>query len=269
MENSPVVSLGSCFSTEIGRRMVDAGYDVCCNPFGVLYNPASIASSLLRLADDRHFTLDDVVLRDTNPVYEGRPKKVVSPEHRPITPMGGGYVSFWHHGSFSRSTPEEFMVHANAVLDDSSAVFREARTIIITFGTAWVFRHIDRNIIVSNCHKHPAWEFKRERLSVEDIVALWDNILERFGEKEFIFTVSPIRHLKDGLHGNQLSKATLLLAEDILVENHSNARYFPAYEIILDELRDYSWYEADTVHPSSSAVDLVCKRFIEEIAHKL
>lgn len=268
LKDSPVVSLGSCFSAEIGRRMAEDGYDVCCNPFGVLYNPVSIASSLLRLAGCRHFTPDDVVHRDTNPVRAGRPKKAVSPEHRPITPPGGGFVSFWHHGSFARSTPEEFLEHANAVLERSSAVFSKAGTVIITFGTAWVFRHIDKDIIVSNCHKHPAWEFRRERLAVQDIVDLWNDILERFSDKTFIFTVSPIRHLKDGLHGNQLSKSTLLLAEDILVGNHPNVRYFPAYEIVLDELRDYSWFEADTVHPTGSAVDLVWKRFAAEIAHE-
>lgn len=268
-KDSPVVSLGSCFSAEMGMRMAEEGYDVCCNPFGVLYNPASIASSLLRLAGGRHFTIEDVVPRDTNPVRAGRPQKAVSPEHRPIAPQGGGFVSFWHHGSFARSTPEEFLEHANTVLDESSEVFRKARTVIVTFGTAWVFRHISRNIIVSNCHKHPAWEFRRERLSVQDIVVLWNDILERFREKEFIFTVSPIRHLKDGLHGNQLSKSTLLLAEDVLVETHANARYFPAYEIVMDELRDYSWYEKDTVHPNASAVKTVWERFSEELVRGL
>ena len=172
-------------------------------------------------------------------------------------------------GARKRRFPEEFLEHANAVLDESSAVFRKAGTIIITFGTAWVFRHIGKDIIVSNCHKHPAWEFRRERLSVQDTVALWDDILERFSEKTFIFTVSPIRHLKDGLHGNQLSKATLLLAEDVLVGNHPNARYFPAYEIVLDELRDYSWYDEDKVHPNASAVKIVWERFSEKIARGL
>ena len=132
---------------------------------------------------------------------------------------------------------------------------------IITFGTAWVFRHLERDIIVSNCHKHPAWEFRRERLSVEDIVSLWAPVLERFGDRHFILTVSPIRHLKDGLHGNQLSKATLLLAEDILVRTCPNAEYFPSYEIIIDELRDRTWFETDGAHPTQAAVDIVWDRF--------
>ena len=116
-------------------------------------------------------------------------------------------------------------------------------------------------MIVSNCHKHPAWEFRRERLDVEDIVSLWSPILERFSDRHFILTVSPIRHLKDGLHGNQLSKATLLLAEEALIRKHSNAEYFPSYEIVLDELRDRTWFEADGAHPTQAAIDIVWERF--------
>lgn len=263
-KNSMTVSLGSCFSTEMGARMAAHGYRVCSNPFGVLYNPASIASSLLRLADGCPFLPEEVIPRDTNPVREGRKPRAVSPEHRPIAPEGGGYVSFWHHGSFARKTPEEFLDNANAALSRASATFRDADTVIVTFGTAWVFRHLERDVIVSNCHKHPAWEFRRERLEVEDITALWNPVLDRFPDKRFIFTVSPVRHLKDGLHGNQLSKAILLLAEDSLVQSHANAEYFPAYEIVMDELRDYSWFGEDTVHPSAAAVDKVWRRFADQ-----
>lgn len=259
--NNIVLSLGSCFSAEMGRRMAASGMEVCCNPFGVLYNPASVASSLLRLADGRPFGPEDVIPRDTNPVREGRPRKAVSPEHRPIAPEGGGYVSFWHHGSFARKSPEEFLNNANSALAEASSSFHKAGTVIITFGTAWVFRHIERDMIVSNCHKHPAWEFRRERLDVEDIVSLWSPILERFSDRHFILTVSPIRHLKDGLHGNQLSKATLLLAEDALVRMYPNAEYFPSYEIILDELRDRIWFESDGAHPTQAAIDVVWERF--------
>lgn len=260
-KSSMTVSLGSCFSAEMGERMTAHGYRVCNNPFGVLYNPVSVMSSLLRLADGRPFLPEDVIPRDTNPVREGRKPRAVSPEHRPIAPDGGGYVSFWHHGSFARKTPEEFLDHANAALSRASAAFGEADTIIVTFGTAWVFRHLERDIIVSNCHKHPAREFRRERLEVEDITALWNPVLDRFPDKRFIFTVSPVRYLKDGLHGNQLSKAILLLAEDRLVQAHTNAEYFPSYEIVMDELRDYSWFGEDTVHPSAAAVDMVWERF--------
>lgn len=255
-----VVSLGSCFSTEIGERMSGDGYRILNNPFGVLYNPVSIADSLRRLADAAPFTVHDVIPRDTNPVY-GRQAERTVPGHRPITPEGGGFVSFHHHGSFARSTPETFLEYANACLYEASSEFSDAGWVIITFGTAWAYRHIERDIIVSNCHKHPATEFRREFLDTDSIVRLWKDILEAFPDKRFIFTVSPIRHKKDGMHGNQISKATLLLAVERLISGYANAFYFPAYEIVLDELRDYSWYAPDLVHPSAEAVDMVWQRF--------
>ena len=114
---------------------------------------------------------------------------------------------------------------------------------------------------VSNCHKHPAWEFRRELLTVEDITDRWDDIVKAFPDKHFIFTVSPIRHRKDGMHGNQISKAILLLAVEHMVSAFPNTHYFPAYEIVLDELRDYSWFTDDLTHPSPEAVNIVWERF--------
>ncbi len=255
-----ILSLGSCFSTEMGSRLAEEGYGICSNPFGVLYNPASIANSIDFLAHGRIFTDSDVVPRNTNPVRAGH---TVGPQpgHRPIAPDGDGYVSFYHHGSFTRKSPEEFLLNANTSLAAASSAFRKAKWIMVTFGTSWVYRHIERDIIVSNCHKHPAWEFRRELLTVEDITDRWDDIVKAFPDKHFIFTVSPIRHRKDGMHGNQISKAILLLAVEHMVSAFPNTHYFPAYEIVLDELRDYSWYADDLVHPSSEAVSAVWERF--------
>lgn len=257
--NEGILSLGSCFSSEIGQKLTEGGFKICSNPFGVLYNPTSIANSIEFLAQDRIFTEDDVILRDTNPP-SSRPA-VRQPGHIPIAPDGGGYVSFYHHGSFARQSPEEFLSNANASLATASAALKKARWLLVTFGTSWVYRHIDRDIIVSNCHKHPAWEFRRELLGPETITSLWSPILERFPDKRFILTVSPIRHKKDGMHGNRISKATLLLSVETLVNTHTNASYFPSYEIMLDELRDYSWYAEDLVHPSDAAVDYIWQRF--------
>ena len=196
-----ILSLGSCFSTEIGNKLAEEGYGICSNPFGVLYNPASIANSIDFLSQGRIFTEDDVIPRNTNPVasgYKARPQ----PGHRPIAPDGEGYVSFYHHGSFTRKSPEAFLLNANTSLAAASSAFRKAKWIMVTFGTAWIFRHLERDIIVSNCHKHPAWEFRRELLTVEDITDRWDDIVKTFPDKHFIFTVSPIRHRKDGMHGH-------------------------------------------------------------------
>lgn len=255
-----ILSLGSCFSTEIGNKLAEEGYGICSNPFGVLYNPASIANSIDFLSQGRIFTEDDVIPRNTNPVangYKARPQ----PGHRPIAPDGDGYVSFYHHGSFTRKSPEEFLLNANTSLAAASSAFRKAKWIMVTFGTSWVYRHIERDIIVSNCHKHPAWEFRRELLTVEDITDRWDDIVKAFPDKHFIFTVSPIRHRKDGMHGNQISKAILLLAVEHMVSAFPNTHYFPAYEIVLDELRDYSWFTDDLTHPSPEAVNIVWERF--------
>lgn len=240
--DSRIMMMGSCFSTEVGSRLLADGYHVVLNPFGILFNPASIASSIVRLENGTPFTEGDVIERE------------------------GSFVSFFHHGSFRRATPDEFLDNANASLARSMEDFNNADTVILTFGTAWVFRHLERDIIVSNCHKVPAREFRRERLSVQDMVGMISPIVARHTDKHWIFTVSPIRHMADGAHGNQLSKSTLLLAIDEVCRRHPDVTaYFPAFEMMVDELRDYSWYNtANLTHPSEEAVDEIYRRFTEK-----
>jgi hypothetical protein len=299
-----ILSIGSCFSAEIGEKMKNASYDIFINPFGVLYNPASIATSLRLLSSDYLFSEKDIVLRD--PLYHSRKKASLSDttlpdaddaaeKHRPIAPCSprpdatlcvtndafekhlpiapciGGFVSFFHHGSFTRPDKKEFLANANAELLKAREYFAEASTVIITYGTAWVFRHIERDIIVSNCHKHPASEFRREVLPIEEIVALTSPIIREQGftrdgrKRQWIFTVSPIRYTKEGLHGNQISKATLLLAIDRLEKEFpEQISYFPSYEIMIDTLRDFSWYDQDTLHPSEAAVNYIYESFINQ-----
>ena len=236
-KTTPILMMGSCFSTEVGRRLQEEGYCVTLNPFGILFNPASIAHSLERLERRKPFTPDDVIPRE------------------------GQFCSFHHHGSFRRETPEAFLLNANAALKAGADAFDSAQIVVLTLGTAWVFRHLARNIIVSNCHKVPAREFSRERLSVDETVTLLAPIVERHPEKRWILTVSPVRHLADGLHGNQVSKATLVLAADVLTERFPNVEYFPSYEIMTDELREPRWYAENGTHPSPEAVDLITGRF--------
>jgi hypothetical protein len=142
---------------------------------------------------------------------------------------------------------------------------QDASTIIVTFGTAWVYEY--QGQVVANCHKLPAKEFVRRRLTVEEIVSQWQSIIERMPNKHWIFTVSPIRHVKDGLHENQLSKAILLQAIDELLSRFSSSiyclDYFPSYEIVMDELRDYRFYERDMLHPNPIAIDIIWDRFLE------
>lgn len=255
LRSSHTLMTGSCFATEIGRRLQDEGCDVCLNPFGVLYNPASIASALERLETGEPFTEKDLIRR-----VDDASKGLVR------------YVSYHHHGSFARETPEAFLENANRALKEACAAFRRADTCIITLGTAWVFRLASTGEVVANCHKIPAREFRRELMCVEDIVGRLAPLLERHGDKRWIFTVSPIRHLADTAHGNQISKSTLLLAIDALQRRFSpdqasgrqGVLYFPAYEIMIDELRDYSWYSpVNKTHPTAGAVEVILKYFRE------
>ena len=238
-----IMLLGSCFSDNIGSIMKDMGFDVMTNPFGTLYNPVSVCNSIRRLESAVPFSEDECVQ------------------------MGAGsqlFCSFSHHTAAASSSKEEFLAEVNAALSDANVFFRRASTIIITLGTAWTFRFNATGEIVSNCLKRDAKEFTRECLSLRTCEILLNSLVERYPSKRFIFTVSPIRHLKDGAHGNQLSKSTLLLAVDSVVQKHADrCCYFPAYEIMMDELRSYRFYAEDMVHPSAQAVNYIWERFCE------
>ena len=177
---------------------------------------------------------------------------------------GAGLVcSFSHHTSFARRTEDEFLQVANASLKEASLRWKAASKVIITLGTAWIYEYLRSGETVSNCLKIDAKEFSRRRLSVRETATLLMNMIARHPEKEFMFTVSPIRHFKDGAHGNQISKSTLLLAlDEVLAKFPERCEYFPAYEIVLDELRDYRFYAADMIHPSDQAVDYLWSRFV-------
>ena len=235
--NDRILVLGSCFADEIGARLSQAGFQVLCNPFGTLYNPVSLCNAVARLESGVPFTDQDVV---------------------EMGAQAGRVCSFWHHTSFSRETAGEFLEHANAALAEASAFWKSCNRVIITLGTAWAYRFNETGETVANCLKRPGTEFTRYRLSVEQTRLLLRDLLRRHPDKQFVFTVSPIRHLADGAHGNQLSKSTLLLATEDLP-------YFPAYEIMMDELRDYRWWAEDLVHPTKQAAAYICDRFIDWI----
>ena len=235
-----IMMLGSCFSDNIGSRLKNYGFDVCVNPFGTLYNPASILSSVKRLLDCNGFCAVDCM-------------EIGAGDNRTC--------SFYHHTSFARGSHEEFISNANERLTEAAAFFRECNKVIITLGTSWCYRHIDKDMIVSNCLKRPAKEFVREFLPTEQTAGMLREIMELCPDKQFIFTVSPIRHFKDGAHGNQLSKASLLLGIEGALSG--TADYFPAYEIVMDELRDYRFYAEDMCHPTQQTADYICERFLD------
>ena len=241
--NDKILMLGSCFSDNIGSRLKNYGFDVCVNPFGTLYNPASILSSVKRLLEGNGYSAEDCM-------------EIGAGDQRTC--------SFFHHTSFARATQEEFLDNAEARLKEAAAFMKECNKIIITLGTSWCYRHIGKDMIVSNCLKRPAKEFVREFLKSDSTAAMLKEIMDMCPDKQFIFTVSPIRHFKDGAHGNQLSKASLLLGIDETLGTHeASADYFPAYEIVMDELRDYRFYAEDMCHPTQQAADYICERFLD------
>lgn len=243
-----IMILGSCFADNIGRKMEEIGMDVCVNPFGTLYNPASICDAVRRLASGRHFGKE---------------------ECRMMGSGAGLTCSFSHHTSFARKSEEEFIEHANEVLDRASDFFRSCSRLIITLGTSWCYRHIDDDRIVANCLKRDAKEFRRVRLGTEESVRYIEEATGTWMEtgkpqdRGIILTVSPIRHLRDGAHGNQTSKASLLLAADEICSKHAYCDYFPAYEIVMDELRDYRFYAEDMLHPSRQTIEYIWERFCD------
>ncbi len=232
--------LGSCFADEVGALCRGLGFDAMVNPFGVLYNPASIAQSVERLHSGNPFCHEEVIR-----VGEGQ------------------YCTFSHNTAFWNVSEAALLEQVNQNLAEAHAHFEKSKWVILSLGTSWVFRHKETRLVVSNCHKLPARQFDREFLSVEQTEGCFVKMLQAHPNKQFIFTVSPLRHLKDGLHENQLSKSALLLAVDQVCKQFDNAHYFPAYEILMDELRDYRFYKEDMVHPSDQAVRYIWERFID------
>lgn len=241
---SPMLLFGSCFSENIGSKLMENKFSVAVNPFGVLYNPFSISNAINRLLDGQEFSDKDFICYNNS------------------------YHSFMHHGSFSNFTLEYALCKANKEFGLATTQLNAADFLLITFGTAYVFRWKETGEIVGNCHKIPAKQFARERLTVEEITLEWSNLIKRALASniklKILFTVSPIRHFKDGAHENQLSKSILHLSIDSLMQQFpSNAFYFPAYEIMMDQLRDYRFYTDDMLHPSQLAQDYIWKRFAE------
>lgn len=236
--------LGSCFAENIGCLMRENKFDCDVNPFGILYNPLSVSKALDDIIACKHYGPDDLFF------------------HQEC------YHSYMHHGSFSATNREMVLDTINTRLSKASQRLAQTEVLIITFGTAWVYYLQSTREVVSNCHKMPAKTFVREKLTVNDIVETYSSLIAKLQQcspnLRLLFTVSPIRHVKDGLHENQLSKATLLLAVDELTRRFpEQISYFPAYEIVMDELRDYRFYADDMVHPSALAVQYIWERFCE------
>ena len=232
-----LMAIGSCFAQNLGQQLQKRLYNLHINPFGVLYNPSSISNSLQFLLDDKKF------------------------EGQHLLPHRDAWHSLYHHSSFSGTHKIETLDRINKRLDQARQHLQQTRCLFLTFGTAWVYTWKATGQIVSNCHHFPATNFERHRLSVAAILRqlapTLNALKERHNNLEVILTVSPVRHLKDGFVENQISKATLVLAVQQLVEELNYCHYFPAYELLLDDLRDYRYYDQDLVHPNDLAIDYI------------
>lgn len=250
---SKILAVGSCFAGNIGLKLKNAFFDTEINPFGVIYNPVSVLNSLNDLIADKKFIAGDLF------------------EYKSL------WHSFSHSSLFSDSNAESCLEQINNRLGYASEFLKNAGFLLITFGTAWVFEEKLSGKVVSNCHKLPSDHFNRRQLSVGEIVQSYTSLIEQLHglnpELKIVFTVSPIRHWKDGAHENTISKSILLLAVDVIQKQFEDVFYFPAFEIQMDDLRDYRFYADDMLHPSESAVryiwDIFAQSFMNDETLKL
>ena len=239
----PVFMAGSCFSEHISDKLDRYKYDVVSNPFGILYNPSSLALSLDRIARLDFYDADELVLHD------------------------GLYHSMDHHGAFSGKNKGEVIAKINLSIQQANAHLKKSKVICISPGTAKVYRYLRTAAIAGNCHKIPQPHFTYETLTLSQCIEAFEHTLVSIGKlasaARIIWTVSPVRHTRDGLVENQRSKSTLILAIEEVIRNHPQSSYFPAYEIMMDQLRDYRYYARDLIHPSPVAVDIIWDIFCD------
>lgn len=239
--NDHVMFIGSCFASSIGSQMLMGHMPVMINPAGSVYNPVSVCNTLDTITKEKEFFLEDLHFHD------------------------GTWLSFYHYTDFSSDDSTTLLRKINKRSKEASDFLKDARFLFVTLGTARVYEFRKSKLIVSNCHKIPAQEFESKLLTVNEIVELWSEQLDRlqslFPRLKVVFTISPVRHWKDGAHGNQVSKSLLFVAVEELLKHKAAPVYFPAYELVMDDLRDYRFYSDDMLHPSTSAINYIWESF--------
>jgi hypothetical protein len=240
---SKVMLFGSCFAESIGEKLLYYKFPVMVNPFGILFNPNSICNSIQSICQRYYYTEKDLI-------------------H-----YNGLWHSFNHHGNFSNINKDLCLKKINESIDQAYTFIQEANTIIITLGTAQLWKYKTGDV-VANCHKIPTSEFTQQMQTPADIRASFIYVIDQIyalnKDVHIIFTVSPVRYLKHGMHQNQISKSILLTAVNELITEYPEISYFPSYEIMMDDLRDYRFYGEDLIHPSGMAVDYIWSKFAEQ-----
>ena len=232
--------VGSCFAEEIGAKLRERKFNTLVNPNGILYNPLSICEAVSDYIENQKYTQADIFLHDEL------------------------WRSFNHHGKFADVNADACLQNINRKIIEAHNQLKNAKWLVLTFGSAFAYTHNDE--VVANCHKLPSSQFKKVLLSKEEIVSAWQKqikILKEFNPVlQIMFTVSPVRYVRDGVIENNRSKGILLDAVHTLVEQNTNCFYFPAYEIVIDELRDYRFFKEDLVHPNHLAINYVWQKFV-------
>ena len=247
---SKIASIGSCFAENMGQKFAFYQFQTTTNPFGIIFNPISIEKIIRRVISKDYFSEKDVFFHNER----------------------------WHcfeiHSELSHPDKDYFLTHLNEILNSFFEEISTATHFIITLGTSWVYK-TNEDEVVANCHKVPQNQFSKLLLSTLEISESLHNCIDLVSKLnpkcQFIFTISPVRHIKDGFAENQVSKSHLIAAVYDLVQNQneiSNISYFPSYEILMDELRDYRFYSEDLLHPNSTAIDYIWTRFVETTVDK-
>ncbi|SED18382.1 GSCFA family protein [Tenacibaculum sp. MAR_2009_124] len=238
---SKLLLLGSCFSENIGNKLSYFKFQTVQNPFGILFQPKAIENLVLDAINQKVYKENDILFHNEQ------------------------WHSFNAHSKLSSPTKERLLDNLNEAITLTQNSLNNASHIIVTLGTAWVYRFIEKDQLVANCHKVPQKKFLKEILSINEIKesldALTSLIRSENSKTSIIFTLSPVRHLKDGFIENQRSKAHLLSAIHKVVDERKNIHYFPSYEIMMDELRDYRFYKEDMIHPNNVAINYIWERF--------
>ena len=240
--SSKVLLIGSCFAQNMGTKLEYYKFQQCTNPFGILFHPVAIEKLITRAIDQTWFTSKDVFLQNEQ------------------------WHCFLAHSKLSNTSEEDLISALNSALEKLRFSLLEASHVVFTFGTAWVYKHLEKDTIVANCHKVPQKEFVKQLLSPDDVSDVLLGIETKLRTINptcsIINTVSPVRHIKDGLIANSRSKAHLIAGVQEIVSPEKLNYYFPSYEIMMDELRDYRYYKEDLIHPNETAIYLIWEKFL-------
>lgn len=241
--NDSILAVGSCFAENMAVKMQENGFNIMLNPNGIVFNPHSIFSHLNNYVGNKNLTEEELVLHD------------------------GLWHSMQHHGSFSSADKSKVLAHINTQITQAHTQLKQASWLLITLGSAWVYEYLPTNTLVTNNHKLPADLFNKTLLDGTELFTqfetTWQSIKQINPAIKILWSVSPVRYLRDGLYENNISKSILhLLVHQIVNANPSNCFYFPAYEIVIDELRDYRFYKEDLVHPNDLGINYVWQRFM-------